>query len=137
MITPPRSLAALAGRALRGHCPTCGGADPFINFMRMKPKCDHCSYVFERESGYYLGSIYINYGLTASVVTLSVFFFRFVIDVQTWIPWAALLFFCVVFPLWFFRYSRLLWTALDLYWDPPQEKDFSPSGADPIAQRRS
>jgi hypothetical protein len=33
-----------------------------------------------------------------------------------WLLWAALAF-CVVFPLWFFRYARSLWLGMDHYVD--------------------
>ena len=40
-------------------------------------------------------------------------------------PWlAALAAFCLVFPLWFFRYARALWIAFDERWDPwPNEEE--------------
>ena len=31
---------------------------------------------------------------------------------------------CLVFPLWFLRYSRSLWMWFDLTFDPPSEKDY-------------
>ena len=39
----------------------------------MNADCDHCHLHYEREPGYFLGSIYINYGLTALLVTLFYF----------------------------------------------------------------
>jgi hypothetical protein len=47
------------------------------------------------------------------------------LGIESWLAIAALFGFCVVFPLWFFRTSRLLWSAFDLFWDPPVEKDFA------------
>jgi hypothetical protein len=35
-------------------------------------------------------------------------------DTALWICLA----FCLLFPLWFFRYARSLWLALDCYFDP-------------------
>ena len=29
--------------------------------------------------------------------------------------------FCIVFPLWFFRYARALWLGFDVFWDPTSE----------------
>jgi hypothetical protein len=86
----------------------------------MHGECATCGLKFDRGPGYYLGSIYINYGLTALVVTaayLALFFS------DTFTPSVQLLLlagFCVLFPLWFFRYARSLWLALDLYFDPAQ-----------------
>jgi uncharacterized protein (DUF983 family) len=90
----------------------------FKNLIRMNPECDHCHLHYEREPGYFLGSIYINYGLTALLVTLFYFalFFSEVVSPQTalWIVTA----FAFVFPIWFFRYARSLWMGFDHYWDP-------------------
>lgn len=74
---------------------------------------------FERGPGYYLGSIYINYGLTALLVTAGYFTCFF----TEWLTGDALLFsataFCVLFPLWFFRFARSFWLGMDYYFDPP------------------
>jgi len=93
----------------------------FIGWFRMHPCCEHCGFSFEREPGFYLGSIYVNYGLTALVMTVS-FMTLFLgagisPDVLLW-PETI---FCILFPLWFFRYARAIWIAFDYYWDPPAE----------------
>lgn len=89
----------------------------------MYPECDNCGLKYEREPGYFLGSIYINYGLTAVLVTMFYFalFFSGVVTPQAalWIVTG----FALVFPLWFFRYARSLWLGFDHYWDPlPEEQ---------------
>jgi hypothetical protein len=84
--------------------------------------CVYCGLVYERESGYFLGSIYFNYGLTALAVTIGypllVFGFELPSNV---IFWSALVF-CVLFPMWFFRYARSLWIAFDQLCDPAESK---------------
>lgn len=84
----------------------------------MRERCDHCGYSYQREPGYFLGSIYFNYGLTAILVTAAFFtgylVFDFSPDHMLW--W--LTGFCVLFPLWFFRYARSLWMGFDTFWDP-------------------
>lgn len=68
---------------------------------------------FTREQGFYLGSIYINYGIT--VVGTGCLWALLVLGCG----WsyeralAACLFAAVVFPIWFFRYARSLLLALD------------------------
>ncbi|MBC20220.1 MAG: hypothetical protein CMJ74_08155 [Planctomycetaceae bacterium] len=80
--------------------------------------CVFCGLVYERESGYFLGSIYFNYGLTALVVTggypLLVFGLKLPANIVLWGTMA----FCVLFPLWFFRYARSMWIAFDQLIDP-------------------
>lgn len=84
----------------------------------MYPNCTHCGLQYQREPGYFLGSIYFNYGLTALIITV-VFFALFLgFDVPAdWLLW-PLTAFCFFFPLWFFRYARSLWLAFDQYFDP-------------------
>jgi uncharacterized protein (DUF983 family) len=106
-------------RAWRLRCPRCGRGRLFKSPISMNPSCAECDLHFEREPGYFLGSIYINYGLTALLVTLFYFalFFSGAVSPQTalWIVTA----FALVFPIWFFRYARSLWLGFDYFWDPP------------------
>jgi len=79
--------------------------------------------MFEREPGYFLGSIYFNYGLTAVIVTvLSISLLMFTTVSETTLLW-SLGAFCVLFPMWFFRYARGLWMAWDHFVDPVDRND--------------
>lgn len=112
---PPRGL--LIQRALKLDCPRCGEEPMFRGLFHMNPVCGHCGLKYEREPGYFLGSIYINYGLTAviSAVVYIVGRFRFGMSNQILLP--ALLAFCVIFPIVIFRYARAWWLAMDLSFD--------------------
>lgn len=87
----------------------------------MRPTCPNCGLKYERAPGYFLGSAYINYGLTAVLITSAYVGLRygagFRNDTIVW-PLAA---FVVVFPLLFFRYARALWLAIDLSIDAEDE----------------
>jgi uncharacterized protein (DUF983 family) len=101
------------GRGLKLRCPRCGEGRLFQGFFSMLDACSSCGLDFRRESGYYVGAMYINYGVTAAV-ELSVgipLAGRVPLSTLTW-PLAV---FALVFPLWFFRYSRSLWLGIDLY----------------------
>jgi hypothetical protein len=91
----------------------------------MYARCQWCELKYEREPGYFLGSIYINYGLTALLVTVSyfgLFFSGWVTPQQAlWIVAGVAL----VFPLWFFRYARSLWLGFDHFWDPTNDSSWS------------
>lgn len=105
-------------RSLRLRCPACGGGKLFRGWFRMHAECSACGLRFEREPGYFLGSIYFNYGLTALLATAA--FFALFLGAR--IPTDRLMWpvmgFCLVFPLWFFRYARSLWLGMDEYFDP-------------------
>jgi uncharacterized protein (DUF983 family) len=132
--TPPATkpaLSTLVGRALRLRCPACGRGRLFRKGLLMHPQCLSCGFRFEREPGYWLGSIYVNYGLTALIVTVGYFalFFSELLE-PNHILW-LLTAFCVLFPLWFFRYARAIWVAVDLYFDPAQADEFAPQNSAP------
>ena len=54
---------------VKGKCPHCGKGyvfyknQPFFSLPKMKEDCDVCNYHFDREPGYFLGAMYISYGL--------------------------------------------------------------------------
>jgi uncharacterized protein (DUF983 family) len=113
-----QSLHTLLWRALRLRCPVCGEGKLFRGWFRMYDRCSDCQFRFERSPGYWLGSIFVNYGLTALIVTATYFalFFTEALP-EVWIV-RLLLAFCILFPLWFFRYARSIWISIDLYFDP-------------------
>jgi uncharacterized protein (DUF983 family) len=118
-----KSYFTMLGRSWRLRCPRCGNSRLFTGWIRMHKDCGACGLHYEREPGYFLGSIYVNYGLTALLVTTLYFtlFFTGWVSPQAALWWVAG--FAVVFPLWFFRYARSIWLGFDHYWDPtPAEK---------------
>jgi uncharacterized protein (DUF983 family) len=80
--------------------------------------CPHCQLKFEREQGYFVGAIYINYAATVAIAVPGFFlldaFTTMTIQQQlaVWVPFA------VVFPLLFFHHARSLWLALDHFFNP-------------------
>jgi uncharacterized protein (DUF983 family) len=116
-------LRVLLARALRLRCPNCGGGKLFTGWFRMHPRCSECGLKFERGPGYWLGSIYVNYGLAAILVTAAFFvlFFTEALPQET-VLW-VLTAFCVIFPLFFFRFARSIWIALDVYFDPVRTEE--------------
>lgn len=110
-------LATIVGRSLRLRCPRCGQGKLFVGWFRMADGCPHCGLSFEREPGYFLGSIYFNYGVTALIVTATYVVGFFVYGINDKLLLTVLGAFCVLFPLWFFRYARALWMGLDELFD--------------------
>ncbi len=116
------SYPTVMWRSWRLRCPRCGQGKLFRGWFRMHPKCDHCGLDLVREPGFYLGSIYVNYGLTAMIVTFTYVGLMLAgvgTPEQLLISLTA---FCVLFPLWFFRYARSIWLGFDQYWDPDDAK---------------
>ena len=89
----------------------------------MAARCAVCDLRFEREQGYFVGAIYLNFAATVLIV----FPGYFALDRLLGLPmgWQLVLWggFCVVFPLGFFRHSKSLWLALDHWIDPEGAED--------------
>jgi len=86
----------------------------------MNPRCPACDLKFEREEGYFLGAMYIAYGLALGAITI--------LGLSLWwlAPWtfqttviAAVLLFLPLAPV-LTLMARVLWIYLDQTFDPDQ-----------------
>ena len=111
-------LWKLLGRGLRLRCCLCGQGHLFRNWFSMHPCCSHCGHVYEREPGFFLGSVYINYGLTSLIICGLYPILRFSNTISPRILLVSATVFMLTFPIWFFRYARSLWCAFDELVDP-------------------
>lgn len=112
---PNPSLTRGLTRAVVIRCPRCGSGHLFRRWVTMEDECPRCGLHFEREEGYWLGSVMINTGATEGL-----FLVVFVLGmVLTWpdVPWTALLVIGValtlLFPILFHPVSRTTWIALE------------------------
>jgi ABC-2 type transport system ATP-binding protein len=93
----------------------------FQGLFRMLPECPACGLKFEREQGYFLGAIYINYAATVLCMLVGFFaldYFAHLALTYQMIAWSS---FGVVFPTLFYRYSKSLWLCLDYLFSPVEE----------------
>ncbi|OLB37325.1 MAG: hypothetical protein AUG14_05165 [Candidatus Rokubacteria bacterium 13_1_20CM_2_68_19] len=109
---------AIAHRAVRLRCPRCGQTPLFRGWFSMARECALCGLVFERAQGYFVGAIYINYAVS-SVIAVGGFFVLWAwFDLPNRWQFAIWVPFLIVFPLWFFRYSRSFWLAIEYLVNP-------------------
>ena len=101
------------GRAIRLRCPRCGATPLFRGWFRMAESCALCGLRFERAQGYFVGAIYINYAVTTLIAVGGFFLLWAGLGLSTRAQLLVLVPIVVLFPLWFFRYSRSFWLALE------------------------
>ncbi len=101
---------------LQEKCPRCGQGHVFekksnpFKFPVMKARCEVCNYKFDREPGYFLGAMYLSYGLAVlqGIITFLIFYFFFP-SVQTiWIP-VTILLVVVLFSYKNYKLSRIIY----------------------------
>lgn len=111
-------VARALRRAARLACPRCGGAPLFRTRFAMARECTRCGLRFERAHGYFVGAIYVNYAVTTVIVIGGYFVLWWLTELSTAAQLALWLPVVVVFPLWFFPYSRSLWLAIEWALNP-------------------
>lgn len=133
---PPRApdargrtaFTVLLRRILSLHCLVCGQGRIFSGWFRSVPKCRVCGYIFRRrESGYFLMAAAISYFVTVFVTFSAWLVLSYVFKLESaHVILGLTLVVSSFFPLWFFRYSRMIWMAVDLTLDPVVKEDFAP-----------
>ena len=108
---------------LRGVCPRCREGRiyrrPFWRaWLDMHPRCPVCGLLFEREQGYFLGSMYVSYAFSVPPVCLLVLAIwlatRWRLD---YVVLAAFVAYLPAVPL-VVRISRVVWIHIDQWLDP-------------------
>ena len=116
------------GRALRLRCPECGVSPMFVPLRRTRTLddwarpldgCPRCGYAYEREKGYFLLAVWGVHYFTVTGTGLAA---GLLLD--RWVPMPLWLLATVVtvptllFGVWFARYAKSLYLAIDHFFDP-------------------
>jgi len=115
------------GSILQQRCPRCRTGrifrySIFRGFPKMYERCSVCELKFEREPGYFLGAMYISYGLALLAIAL----IAVVLWAMTgwWITkttiWATVL--CLPLAPLITLFARVLWIYLDQTIDPERSR---------------
>jgi uncharacterized protein (DUF983 family) len=117
---------ATVGDIFRQRCPRCRTgnifrASIFRGFPKMHDRCRVCDLAFDREPGYFLGAMYVSYGL--GIVIVAVLAALFWSITGWWITkdtiWAVVLF--LPFAPTITLFARVLWIYLDQAIDPERQ----------------
>ena len=113
-------LGSLVRSALLRRCPVCGGKGIFSSYYKLKDRCPTCSYLFERESGYWVSAIIVNTAVTFAL--FGIFFVGSLIAMYPDVSWGPVLIVGAIanllFPVFFFPFSKTLLMAFDLWANP-------------------
>ena len=118
-VTKPSTLRSI----LQQRCPRCRegkifGYSIFRGFPKMHPRCAICDLKFQREEGYFLGAMYISFGLALAIIALLAALLW--VLTRWWITkdvvWAVILFLPLAPSISLF--ARVLWIYLDQAFDP-------------------
>lgn len=112
----------LVSRILHEKCPHCGKGNVYekkqsiFQLPVMKERCEVCDYYFDREPGYFIGAMYISYGLAVlqGILTFLLLYFFFP-SVPT--IWEVLIILAVImlFSLKNYKLSRIIYIHIFPY----------------------
>ena len=101
----------IIGRGLTNRCPNCGGRTLFKpgTLFELNKECPVCGLRIEKDEGFFLGSMSLNYGITivCFLTPVMLLAFKGVIGATTAVVIAGIG--AVAFPMLFYRSSRSLW----------------------------
>ncbi|HEX5141957.1 MAG TPA: DUF983 domain-containing protein [Dehalococcoidia bacterium] len=105
------------------RCPRCRQGSVFPSTLKgwlgfMHERCSVCGLAFLRETGYFLGAMYISYALGVLTILPVAIVLAVVLEWDLWLVLLiAILQTIISMPI-FFRYSRLIWLHVDQAIDP-------------------
>jgi uncharacterized protein (DUF983 family) len=79
----------------------------------MHERCAACGLRYEREQGYFVGAIYVNYAVTVAIAAGTVLVLDWVVGLTLTEQLVLGVALAAVVPLLFFRHARSLWLSLE------------------------
>lgn len=123
MTLPETSFKQSLWHALRTRCAVCGEGRPFSGLFSMDAKCSACRYHYKREPGYFIGAMYMSYGMGVLLVIPPVLYCMLT-GVAMWVACGVAFGLTTLLSPLIFRYSRGVWVAWDLVLSPLEPRDF-------------
>src|SRR3954468_22292171 len=105
------------GQIVRLKCPNCGKGEvfyknklPFFGIPKMHETCEVFHYKYDREPGYFLGAMYVSYGLAVFEGIAAFLLAKFLIFGLSALSLALITTGTIVFfAMWNFKLARVIW----------------------------
>lgn len=122
---PPTPMRRIA-RALALRCPECGARGLFRQWLRLQPRCPQCGLKTDRgNKDHFVGAYLVN--LIIAELLFAIGFGAWLLASWPEIPWGRIEGVAVVAmilsPLVTYPFTRTVWLAADLMFDPPTAAD--------------
>ncbi len=101
-------------------CPNCGEGDMFgqegnvflLKMPRMYERCGHCNYKFERETGFFIGAMFVSYALAAAEMIMSLVVFWYFMSLSPLTVFFIVAIIAILLCTFNFRLSRSIWVYI-------------------------
>ena len=98
-------------RGLLHRCPNCGGNGVCRGLFKTNVRCDRCNFLVEREDGFFLGAMALNFAAGAFPLVI-VFVLVFMEKISVPLAMGIVVAWGLIVPILFYRTSRSLWMML-------------------------
>src|SRR5688500_5823368 len=115
-MTPVPTLGTRLRRGARKRCAVCGGDDLFEGWFKLRERCPTCGVRFEREEGFFVSALFVNFAITEVVLFafIAVSFFATLPDPPIGKLIAIAVVLSIVVPIAFYPWGKTLWFAIHL-----------------------
>jgi len=128
-VSTPTALPSSTTRLLRAfalHCPECGSGGLFRRWLWLQPRCPRCALKTDRGNrDHFVGAYLVN--LIIAELIFAAGLGIWVLSVWPDVPWdrleVVLVAAMVAAPLLLYPFTRTVWLAADLIFDPPRHED--------------
>lgn len=109
----------------RSKCPKCNLGDLYVvnnmynlrSLGKMKTQCEYCGQLFEPETGFYYGAMYVSYALSIMAMFIPAYALYFIFDVGFPVMLGVVIGIYILFFPVFFRISRNIWLNIFVKFD--------------------
>lgn len=113
-------------RALALRCPECGSGGLFRRWLLLQPRCPRCALKTDRGNrDHFVGAYLVN--LIIAELLFAAAFGAWMLSVWPDVPWdrieLVLVAAMLAAPLLLYPFTRTVWLAADLIFDPPKSSD--------------
>ena len=101
----------------KSKCPKCNLGDLYVDnnmyhlrsLGKMKVKCEYCGQLFEPETGFYYGAMYVSYAVSIAAMFVPAYTLYFLFNVGFPVMLSVVIGIYILFFPVFFRLSRNIW----------------------------
>ena len=127
------TLGTMLKRGLARHCPNCGSGGLFHRWFRMAERCPRCGIKFEREEGFFLGAFLINFAVGEGLIAVLLFGYVILLSANANVSVPGFIAvgigLSVIVTLFFYPFSKTVWSALDIAMHPLEAHEVEEAAA--------
>jgi uncharacterized protein (DUF983 family) len=122
-------------RCHKGHVFENNNPYSLKNGLTMKTNCSECGLKYEKEPGFFYGSLYVNYALSSGMFMVLYFTDALWFHMQTWLLLTLIIAAIIGLYPFTYRWGRLFWLNFFVRFDKKYKRDKHSSSFIPVTKK--